>query len=64
MTNQRFRDTITSILCGMVIFSFLGFLAVEKNEEITKILRTTNYLLKRPSGNGSRVDDLFFDTGS
>ncbi|CAD5210631.1 unnamed protein product [Bursaphelenchus xylophilus] len=32
-------DTITSILCGLVIFSFVGFLAAVQHSEITDILK-------------------------
>uniref|UniRef100_A0A7E4V1Q8 Transporter n=1 Tax=Panagrellus redivivus TaxID=6233 RepID=A0A7E4V1Q8_PANRE len=32
-------DTITSILCGMVIFSFIGFLATIQNKALTEVLK-------------------------
>uniref|UniRef100_A0A1I7ZS81 Transporter n=1 Tax=Steinernema glaseri TaxID=37863 RepID=A0A1I7ZS81_9BILA len=32
-------DTFTSILCGMVIFSFIGFLATEQGKNVDEILK-------------------------
>ncbi|KAH7731727.1 SNF-12 protein [Aphelenchoides avenae] len=38
-------DTLTSILCGMVIFSFIGFLATEQGKELTDVLKHDSWYL-------------------
>lgn len=42
LLKKLFRDTLTSILCSMVIFSFIGFLATEQDKKITEILSNFN----------------------